>query len=248
MSSTDHGGGKWRRSDIDCVLRYNSPFNDHVRQSHPEQWAATLRHRRGNGYARQPRAQLSAPMECCAQPRPAGDPAQSRDRHRLTRTVALGTNPSLVPGPERWSKADQCQMRDRTQAADVPGRLSAAALSLFDKPVDFDNLRLVLNFAAEQLSDAIGEISDIFLATEESLGSQFEVRAVARPFLKEVTRKLDRFSMIETRVKAIQSSSVSDSPEVSKLRFQVEELLNNGRADEALHVMSASPRGAFRRE
>jgi NB-ARC domain len=132
--------------------------------------------------------------------------------------------------------------------ADNRARHLLAALSLFDKPVDFDNLRLVLNFAAEQLSDAIGEISDIFLATEESLGSQFEVRAVARPFLKEVTRKLDRFSMIETRVKAIQSSSVSDSPEVSKLRFQVEELLNNGRADEALHVMSASPRGAFRRE
>jgi hypothetical protein len=92
-----------------------------------------------------------------------------------------------------------------------------AALGLFEDPVDFENLRLVLNFGSEQLTDAIGEVSDIFLADDnnETPNTEFELRPVARPFVKEVTLKLDRYGLIETRVRMLRSSSIPDSPQVT---------------------------------
>jgi hypothetical protein len=55
---------------------YKEYGEESARKSHPEQWTTKVRHRRGHGYARQPRAQLSAAMERRAEPRPAGHPAQ----------------------------------------------------------------------------------------------------------------------------------------------------------------------------
>ena len=53
----------------------SAPHSDHVRESHPKQWAGTLCHCRRHERARQPRTQLSASVECRAEPGSAGDPA-----------------------------------------------------------------------------------------------------------------------------------------------------------------------------
>jgi SOS response associated peptidase (SRAP) len=67
-------------------------------------------------------------MERRAEPGPAGNPAQPQDRRGITRFAALGPHSLLVPGPAGRAETDQRQMRDRPQSADIPGRLSSAAL------------------------------------------------------------------------------------------------------------------------
>ena len=63
-----------------------------------------------------------------ASPRLAGDPAQSSNGRGLARPVALGSHSLLVRGPEGLAQADQRQVRDRAHPAELPRRLSAAAL------------------------------------------------------------------------------------------------------------------------
>src|SRR6478672_6648830 len=67
-------------------------------------------------------------MEWRAEPGAAADPAQSSDRRSITRSLTLGSHSVLVRGPQGWPQADQRQMRDRAQSADLPGRLSATPL------------------------------------------------------------------------------------------------------------------------
>jgi len=50
-------------ADAGCPHSCNPHMTGHVREGHPEQRAAALRHRRRNGYARQPGAQLPAALE-----------------------------------------------------------------------------------------------------------------------------------------------------------------------------------------
>ena len=95
-----------------CPSLAQSPLTGHVRAGHPEQRSITLWHRRRDGCHRQSRAQLSAPMECRAKPRPAGNPAQSRNWRCVPRPAALGPYPALVPRPDWRAQADQCQVRD----------------------------------------------------------------------------------------------------------------------------------------
>src|SRR5262245_24790413 len=68
----------------------------HVRESHPEQWTAAVRHCRWHERARQPRAQLPASLERRAQPRAAGHPPQPSKRRGVARPIALGPHPELV--------------------------------------------------------------------------------------------------------------------------------------------------------
>src|SRR5215475_13542651 len=68
----------------------------HVRENHPEQWTAAVRHCRWHERARQPHAQLPAALERRAQPRPAGYPPQPSERRGVARPIALGPHPELV--------------------------------------------------------------------------------------------------------------------------------------------------------
>ena len=56
------------------------------------------------------------------------DSAQSPYWRGLARPAAVGPDPVLVRGPEGWAQADQRQVRDGADAADVPGCLPQAAL------------------------------------------------------------------------------------------------------------------------
>jgi hypothetical protein len=82
----------------------------HVRASHPKQSPNTPRYRRRPGRGRQPFPQLPAAVEWCAEPRIAGDPAQSpHGRRSLARQCPLmacavkrrrfpvGANPTRQP-------------------------------------------------------------------------------------------------------------------------------------------------------
>src|SRR6516165_7020420 len=55
-------------ADEICALGTRSPSTDHVWAGHPEQRTDTLWHRRRSRRARQPRPQLSAPLECRTEP------------------------------------------------------------------------------------------------------------------------------------------------------------------------------------
>jgi hypothetical protein len=67
-----------------------------VREGHPEQRRSAICHGRGHGRARQPHAQLSAPVARRAEPGPFGDPAESSDR----RDIADPLSSLLVLGPK----------------------------------------------------------------------------------------------------------------------------------------------------
>ncbi len=67
-------------------------------------------------------------MEWRAEPGPAGDPAQSSDWASVARPLALGSHSVLVRGPEGRAQADQREVWVPPNFADVPRRLSPAAL------------------------------------------------------------------------------------------------------------------------
>src|SRR5208282_5289948 len=106
----------------------NAYIWDHVRTDHPEQQTPSLCLRRWHERAGFPRPQLSAAVERGAEPGPAGHPAQPSERGNLSRSVALGPHPALVQGPERRTEADKRQVRDGTEFADIPRRVSHATL------------------------------------------------------------------------------------------------------------------------
>ena len=66
-----------------------------MRESHPEQRTAAVCHRQWHERARQPCAQLSASLECGAQPIAAGHPPGP---------TTLGASPVLVQGPDGGPK------------------------------------------------------------------------------------------------------------------------------------------------
>src|ERR1700730_5369344 len=100
----------------------------HVWTCHSKQRTAALRLRGRDERAGQPREQLPATLECGAQPGTACDPAQSRYRTGVARCAALGIDPVLVQGPERWTQTDQCQGRNAAHTAQLPRGLSQATL------------------------------------------------------------------------------------------------------------------------
>jgi SOS response associated peptidase (SRAP) len=57
-----------------------------------------------------------------------GYPPQSQDRRSLNRPAALGAHSLLVQGPRGRAQADQRQVRDGSDIADVPRRLPPAPL------------------------------------------------------------------------------------------------------------------------
>jgi putative SOS response-associated peptidase YedK len=71
---------------------------------HPEQRAGEVRHRGRDERAREPRSQLSTPLERRAQPGPLGDPAQPQDRRGIARPVALGFIPYWCEDPKGGRK------------------------------------------------------------------------------------------------------------------------------------------------
>jgi hypothetical protein len=115
-----------------------------------------------------------------------------------------------------------------------------AALSVFEEPIEFEQLVTILKFDPEQVSDAIGELSDIFLNEDDEASNKFSIRPVARPFVSKAVHRLDRFALIEARAKHLKATSISNSPEVGRLRFRVDELLRSEKVVEALRIVTAS--------
>src|SRR5262249_5161852 len=78
------------------ATKTKSVYPTHVWEGHPEQRTASLCHRRWHQRARQSRAQLSAPVERCAQPGTARHPPQSQNRRGVARPAPVGPDPVLV--------------------------------------------------------------------------------------------------------------------------------------------------------
>jgi hypothetical protein len=70
--------GAWPACDRAALARTSARdyIPGHVREGHPEQRTTAVLHRRRPERARQPCAQLSSALECRAQPRTAGHPAE----------------------------------------------------------------------------------------------------------------------------------------------------------------------------
>jgi hypothetical protein len=124
--------------------------------------------------------------------------------------------------------------------SDNRARHVLAALSLFEEPVEFESLTTVLRFDAEQLSDAIGEIADIFFGEDEEAKNKFVLRAVARPFVSKIVQRLDRFSIIKMRADMLRARSIPNSQEVARLRFRADELLQSDKPADALRLLQAA--------
>ena len=116
--------------------KFVSPHNDHVRKGHPKQRTVTLCHSRRHGCARQPRPQLFIQMEWRAEPRLAGDPAQSSDRRSVTRPIALGPHSLLCGDPKGGRKPINAKVRRcaRYQPFAMPMRDDAASFRLMASP------------------------------------------------------------------------------------------------------------------
>jgi putative SOS response-associated peptidase YedK len=76
----------------------------HVRESHPEQRTASIRHRRRHERARQPPAQLPTTVERGTEPGATRHPAQPQDRRGVARPAALGADTALCTDPSGGRK------------------------------------------------------------------------------------------------------------------------------------------------
>lgn len=128
--------------------------------------------------------------------------------------------------------------------ADNRGRHLLAALAAFDRPVSFESLRQVLRFSEDQLSDAIGEVSEIFMNADDAASPDtlFSLLPVTKKFIDSVSDRLDMLPMIKARVDYYRSNLVIDDPRITTLKLRVSDFLRDDDADGALkYLRSVNP-------
>lgn len=117
-----------------------------------------------------------------------------------------------------------------------------AALAIFDRPVSFETLRHILRFAEDQLSDAIGEVSEMFLSTDNSSASDtlFSLLPVAKKFIDSVSGKLEKVPMIKARVDYFKANMVMDDPRITSIKLRVNDFLRDDDVDGAYEYLKSS--------
>lgn len=102
-----------------------------------------------------------------------------------------------------------------------------ACLAYLEQPVAFSTITNLLSFSNEQVRDALGECSGIFLTTDtgESGDTLYTVTPSARPFLVGASDRLNRADLIKRRVELFIREGARYTPEETSMIVRMERML-----------------------
>ena len=123
---------------------------------------------------------------------------------------------------------------------DNRARLLLAALSLFARPVGVDELEVTLGFDKQQISDAIGQVSEMFLVVDNvsSQETKFLLGQVTQSYIEKRREKLDYYPTLKARVETLRRNVQPQLKEIQIIRIKVERLLKIGDLAAAWNLVS----------
>ena len=112
-------------------------------------------------------------------------------------------------------------------ATDNRARYILAALSLTAKPLAFPDLEVVTRYNAQQLSDALGEITEMFLTVvhDDADETQYTLGQSTRDYITMRRVELDLFAKLRERVQHYTSTFTKQSKELRRLVEHVQKEL-----------------------
>lgn len=104
-------------------------------------------------------------------------------------------------------------------ATDNRARHLLAALSLFPKPMGFADLEVVTRFSPQQLNDAIGEVTEMFLTIVPSEGdeTQYTLGQSTKDYIAIRREELDLIAQMRERVRNYTSTFLRQPRELTRL-------------------------------
>lgn len=194
---------------------------------------------------------------CCAKfSVPAPDEPGRRwiAQHSEARPLAIETmigmrriTPSYEDAFRRWKENSSEPLqylfsREYQQLnKDDRARHVLVALSLLEGPQGFDVLLDVLQFSNEQLEDAISECRDMFLRVSPGTtggGDRYSLGPATKLFVREESRRLDRFALIEARVQIFMAKSKSAPPAFIPVLNRASRSIDVGNPQVAINLLT----------
>jgi hypothetical protein len=122
-------------------------------------------------------------------------------------------------------------------------RYLLAVLSILNRPVTFNELIKVLTFSTESLNTSIRKAMEIFIRQSDNDDgtSSYEIYEVAKAFVAEYSKRLDKFENIKTRISYHRADLVPENPIVSRISLEVEYAISDNRLDDALAILKQAP-------
>ncbi len=110
------------------------------------------------------------------------------------------------------------------------GRDLLAVLSLYGKPLSYDDLVDLMHFDAQRIHDAITAVQEMFLKVEQrGEGSVYQLGPLTHSFIVSAAKQLDIYGMIKARVQKYKSNIYSEDPILSRLFNRVIRLLKEAK-------------------
>jgi hypothetical protein len=123
---------------------------------------------------------------------------------------------------------------------DNRARLLLAALGLLGRPSTFSQLRSVLQFSPEQLSDAISQTLEMFLQTTLSLEGEttYSMGAATEQFINSASSKIFGYDKLKASVQYFKSPFLPKNPQMAQIQFEVTRLFNHGDFSRAVEFLT----------
>ena len=130
-------------------------------------------------------------------------------------------------------------IREYDRLPDDRPRLLLAALAELGGPANTEALRAILKCSTEQLSEAISEVSEIFLKEVDWSGTEtrYEILPVARSFVEDRSRTLTRYAQLRATVHWFNSEYLPDIPQITNLELQIQPAIERDDFSEALKIV-----------
>lgn len=125
------------------------------------------------------------------------------------------------------------------------GRDLLAVLSLYGKPIIYDDLVDLMHFDAASIHQAITAVQEMFLKVDrQGDSSTYQLSPLTQSFIESAASKLDIYAMIKARVQKYKSNIYAEDPALSRLSGRVMRLLTESlrsnsiiAAQEAWHLL-----------
>jgi hypothetical protein len=120
-------------------------------------------------------------------------------------------------------------------AAASRGRDLLAVLSLYGKPIAYDDLLDIMQFDAARIHDAIAAVQEMFLKVESKGESNiYQLSPLTQSFVESAAKQLDIYAMIKTRVQKFKSNIYAEDPALSRLSGRVLKLLRESESSNSV--------------
>jgi hypothetical protein len=123
---------------------------------------------------------------------------------------------------------------------DNRARLLLGALGLLGRPSNFSQLRSVLQFSPEQLSDAISQTLEMFLQTTISAEGEtiYSMGAATEQFINSASTRLPVYDKLKASVQYFKSPFLPKNPQMAQIQFEVTRLFNHNDISRAVEFLT----------